>query len=243
MSGHERADAATSHESGDASGDESGGASGDELVAELQARLAADPDLAAAFAALTPGRRREYNFHIAGAKQATTREARIDRCTPKILAGRGFRDRDGSGRGRTGPARPADGGPVLLSGGNPQIAKGDGPEPVAAYLAAMPGWKQDVGRRLDALIEQAVPDVRRAVRWNSPFYGVDGLGWFASFHCFDRYVKVTFLNGSGLDPLPPIEAKDPDSRYAHIHQDEEIDEARFLAWMTQASSQSGWNGF
>ncbi|MEL7157733.1 MAG: DUF1801 domain-containing protein [Actinomycetota bacterium] len=131
----------------------------------------------------------------------------------------------------------------MLSGGNPQIPKGDGPEPVAAYLDAMPGWKQVVGRRLDALIEQAVPDVRRAVRWNSPFYGVDGEGWFASFHCFDRYVKVTFLNGARLDPAPPVESADPDTRYAHVHEDEMIDEARFLHWFTQAASQPGWAGF
>ena len=217
-----------------------------ELVDELENRLDADPELAEAFAALTPGRQREYNFHIAGAKQAETRERRIDRCVPKILAGKGFRDRDdpGSGRGRSPKPKGATGdGPVLLSGGNPQIPKGDGPEPVAAYLAAMPGWKQDVGRRLDAIIERAVPDVRKAVRWNSPFYGVQDLGWFVSYHCFDRYVKVTLLNGSNLDPLPPIDAKDPDTRYVHVHEDDEIDEDLFERWMEQASSLPGWNGF
>lgn len=216
-----------------------------ELVDELQNRLDADPELAAAFASLSPGRRREYNFHIAGAKQAETRERRIDRCAPKILAGKGFRDRDES----TSDRRPAKSkgasgdGPVLLSGGNPQIPKGDGPEPVAAYLAAMPGWKQNVGRRLDAIIERAVPDVRRAVRWNSPFYGVEDLGWFVSYHCFDRYVKVTLLNGANLDPLPPVDAKDPDTRYVHIHEDDEIDEDLFERWMEQASSLPGWDGF
>ncbi len=216
-----------------------------DLVAELRDRLDGDPELAAAFAALTPGRQREYNYHIAGAKQATTRVSRVDRCVPKILAGKGVRERDGSAppRRSAGP-RAADGdGPVLLSGGNPQIPKGDGPEPVAAYLAAMPGWKQDVGRALDALIVRVVPDVRKAVRWNSPFYGVEGLGWFVSYHCFDRYVKVTFLNGSGLDPLPPVDAKDPDSRYAHIHEGEEIDRPLFERWMEQASSRPGWDGF
>ncbi len=140
------------------------------------------------------------------------------------------------------PAAPGDG-PVLLSGGNPQIPKGDGPEPVAAYLAAMPGWKQDVGRRLDALIERSVPDVRKAVRWNSPFYGIEGRGWFVSYHCFDRYVKVAFLNGKQLDPLPPIDAKDPDTRYAHVHEGEEIDEAEFERWLQQASALPGWDGF
>jgi hypothetical protein len=214
-------------------------------VEELQARLDSDPQLAAAFASLTPGRQREYNFHISGAKQATTRESRIDRCVPKILAGKGFRDRDDTtGRRSTKTKAASDSdGPVLLSGGNPQIPKGDGPGPVAAYLAAMPGWKQDVGRRVDELIERAVPDVRKAVRWNSPFYGVEDLGWFISYHCFDRYVKVTFLNGSRLDPPPPIDAKDPDSRYVHIHEDEEIDEALFERWLHQASSLPGWQGF
>lgn len=221
-----------------------------ELVDELQNRLDGDPRLAAAFASLTPGRQREYNFYISGAKQATTRERRIDRCVPKILAGKGFRDRDDAAsdrrsKGRKKNAKPASGddGPVLLSGGNPQIPKGDGPEPVAAYLAAMPGWKQDVGRHLDALIERAVPDVRKAVRWNSPFYGVEDLGWFASYHCFDRYVKVTFLNGAALDPLPPVDSKDPNVRYAHVHEDEEIDEALWERWMRQASSLPGWDGF
>jgi hypothetical protein len=219
-----------------------------ELVEELQNRLDGDAELAAAFAALTPGRQREYNFHVSGAKQAATRERRIDRCVPKILAGKGFRDRDASAGATTRSAKQAkqtaaDGGPVLLSGGNPQIPKGDGPAPVAAYLAAMPGWKQDVGRQLDALIERAVPQVRRAVRWNSPFYGVEGSGWFVSLHCFDRYVKVTFLNGARLDPLPPVDSKDPDTRYAHIHEDEAIDEARFLDWLAQGAAIPGWDGF
>ena len=217
-----------------------------ELVDELQHRLDEDRELATAFASLTPGRQREYNFHVSGAKQAKTRESRIDKCVPKILAGRGFRDRDddgaSAGRGAKLNAR-AEGDVVLLSGGNPQIAKGDGPEPVAAYLAAMPEWKQDVGRSLDALIGRAVPEVKRAVRWNSPFYGVEDLGWFASFHCFDRYVKVTFLNGSKLDPLPPVDSKDPDARYAHIHEDDEIDEALFEDWMRQAASLPSWQGF
>ncbi len=212
-----------------------------DLVEELQRRLANDPELAAAFAALTPGRQREYNFHIAGAKQAKTRESRIDKCVPKILAGKGLRDRDESLKA-DGPSDSADG-PVLLSGGNPQIPKGDGPEPVNAYLDAMPGWKQDVGRQLDALIEQAVPDVAKAVRWNSPFYGIEGQGWFASFHCFDRYIKVSFLKGAELDPPPPVGSKDPSARYAHVHEGDEIDEEQFQSWMRQAADLPGWDGF
>ena len=110
-------------------------------------------------------------------------------------------------------------GVVLLSGGNPQIAKADGDAPVQAYIAAMPGWKSDAGRRLDALIVRTVPNVRKAVRWNSPWYGVDGQGWFMSYHCFARYVKVVFLFGKRLDPLPPVDSKDKDARYFHIYED------------------------
>lgn len=112
--------------------------------------------------------------------------------------------------------RNPDGTPVLLSGGNPQVPKGDGDAPVQAYIEAMPDWKRDVGRRLDALIEGAVPGVRKAVRWNSPWYGVAGQGWFASYHVFARYVKVTFLNGSSLSPVPPGSGKDPDSRWVDV---------------------------
>lgn len=212
-----------------------------ELVEELQNRLDADPELAAAFAALTPGRQKGYNFHIGDAKQTKTRESRIDRCRPKILAGLGFQDPDPA-KPRP-PLQPGKDGVTLLSGGNPRIAKGDGRGPVEAYLAAMPGWKRQVGRRLDRIIETSVPDVRQAVRWNSPFYGVEDLGWFVSFHCFDRYVKVTFLNGANLDPLPPVDGKDPDARYVHIGEDDAIDEGLFGSWMTQASSIPGWDGF
>lgn len=134
-------------------------------------------------------------------------------------------------------------GPKLLSGGNPQIPKGDGPEPVRAYLDAMPGWKQDTGRALDALIERTVPDVHRAVRWNSPFYGVAGQGWFLSFHCFTRYVKVTFLYGAHLDPLPPVSSKDPNARYVHLHEGEEVDDPQLADWIAQAAAIPGWDGF
>jgi len=130
--------------------------------------------------------------------------------------------------------------PVLLSGGNPQIAKGDGDAPVQAYIAAMPGWKSDVGRRLDALIVRTLPHVRKAVKWNSPFYGVEGKGWFLSFHCVTRYVKVAFFNGASLQPLPPGESKQKDVRYLHIHEGDTIDEARIGDWVRQASTLQGW---
>ena len=132
---------------------------------------------------------------------------------------------------------------VLLSGGNPQIAKADGDAPVQAYIAAMPGWKSEVGRRLDDLIVRAVPDVRKAVRWNSPFYGVEDQGWFLSYHVFTRYVKVTFLNGGSLDPLPPVESKDKDTRYFHIYDDSRIDEEQMEDWIRQAAALPGWRGF
>ena len=132
--------------------------------------------------------------------------------------------------------------PVLLAGGNPQIAKADGDAPVQAYIAAMPGWKRDVGRRLDALIVRTVPGVRKAVKWNSPFYGVEGQGWFLSFHCFTKYVKVTFFRGASLRPVPPGESKHKDVRYLDIHEDDQIDEAQFAAWVKQASQLPGWSG-
>jgi len=130
--------------------------------------------------------------------------------------------------------------PVLLAGGNPQIPKGDGDGPVQAYLDAMPGWKGDVGRALDALIVRTVPEVEKAVRWNSPFYGVDGRGWFLSFHCLTAYVKVTFFNGAALDPVPPVESKDANARYVHLHEDQEIDPELLSSWVEQASRIPGW---
>lgn len=144
---------------------------------------------------------------------------------------------------RNGEPERGTNGPKLLSGGNPQIPKGDGDGPVEAYLEAMPGWKSPVGRRLDELVVEAVPSVRKAVRWNSPFYGVEGNGWFLSFHCFTTYVKVTFLNGSTLDPLPPEPSKDPTTRYLHIYEDGGLDEAQFTDWVRQASASTGWDGF
>ncbi len=129
--------------------------------------------------------------------------------------------------------------PRLLSGGNPQIAKGDGDAPVQAYIAAMPGWKRDVGRHLDALVERSVPAVRKAVRWNSPFYGVEGQGWFLSFHCFTKYIKVTFLNGASLDPPPPVVSKHEHVRYFHIHEGDEPDEPLLARWIEQAAKLPG----
>jgi len=130
--------------------------------------------------------------------------------------------------------------PKLLSGGNPQIPKGDGDGPVQAYIAAMPGWKRETGRRLDALIERTVPGVRKAVRWNSPFYGAEGQGWFVSFHCFTKYVKVTFFDGASLRPVPPVGSKDPKVRYFHIQEDGQIDEELVASWVRQAAALPGW---
>jgi hypothetical protein len=113
---------------------------------------------------------------------------------------------------------------------------------VQAYIAAMPGWKRDVGRRLDALIVRTVPNVRKAVRWNTPFYGIEGQGWFLGFHVFTRYVKVSFFRGTSLRPLPPGESKTPETRYLDIHEDDTIDEKQLAAWIKQAASIPGWDG-
>jgi hypothetical protein len=129
--------------------------------------------------------------------------------------------------------------PTLLAGGNPQIAKGYGDAPVQAYIADMPGWKSDVGRRLDALIVSAVPDVHKAVKWNSPFYGVEGEGWFLSYHCFAKYVKVAFFRGTSLHPVPPGGSRQKEVRYLDIHEADQLDEAQFAAWVTQASRLPG----
>ena len=129
--------------------------------------------------------------------------------------------------------------PALLSGGNPQIPKGYGDGQVQAYIAAMPEWKQAVGRRLDALIEQAVPDVRKAVKWNTPFYGLKDDHWFVAFHCFAKYVKVTFFRGTSLDPVPPGTSKQAEVRYLDIYQDRPFDEVQFTHWIKQASQLPG----
>ncbi len=130
--------------------------------------------------------------------------------------------------------------PALLAGGNPQIAKGDGDGPVQAYIAAMPGWKQDVGQRLDALIVRTVPGVSKAVKWNSPFYGIEGQGWFLCFHCFKKYVKLAFFRGASLQPLPPGESKSEDTRYLDIYEADELDEQLLASWIRQAAELPGW---
>ena len=135
-------------------------------------------------------------------------------------------------------AKRGDAKPTLLSGGNPQIAKGDGDAPVQAYIAAMPGWKRDVGRHLDALVARTVPGVRKAVKWNSPFYGVEDQGWFLSFHCFTKYVKVAFFRGTSLRPRPPGESKHKEVRYLDIHEDD-LDETQLIDWVKQASQLPG----
>jgi hypothetical protein len=137
--------------------------------------------------------------------------------------------------------RGEEGAAFLLSGGNPQIAKGDGDAPVQAYIAAMPGWKRDLGKRLDALIVRNVPNVRKAVKWNSPFYGIEGQGWFLSFHVFTRYVKVTFFRGTSLLPVPPGGTeRSKDARWIDIHEGDELDEAQMATWVKQAAALPGW---
>ena len=135
--------------------------------------------------------------------------------------------------------KPSDDKPKLLSGGNPQIPKGDGDEPVQAYIDAMAGWKHDIGRELDALIERTVPKVRKAVRWNSPFYGVEGKGWFLSYHCFAKYIKVAFHRGSSLKPEPPEKSKHEHVRYVHITEDEGLDGKQMKDWIRQAAKIPG----
>ena len=141
---------------------------------------------------------------------------------------------------KKGVAKRAGAKPVLLAGGNPQIAKADGDAPVQDYIAAMPGWKRDVGRRLDAIIVRNVPDVRKAVRWNSPFYGIEGQGWFLNCHVFTRYVKVTFFRGASLRPVPAGAGKDKDARWIDIHEDD-LDEAQMATWIRQAAALPGWD--
>jgi hypothetical protein len=130
---------------------------------------------------------------------------------------------------------------VILSGGNPQIAKADGDAPVQAYIAEMPGWKRDLGKRLDALIVRNVPNVRKAVKWNSPLYGIEGQGWFLGLHTFTRYVKVAFFRGTSLRP-PPGASKGKDTRYIDIHEGDELDEARMANWVKQAAALPGFLG-
>jgi hypothetical protein len=154
---------------------------------------------------------------------------------PKEAAGKGKRSTATKSKDPLAAAKPA-----LLAGGNPQIAKADGDAPVQAYIAAMPGWKRDVGRRLDALIVRTAPDVRKAVKWNSPFYGIEGQGWFLNFHCFTKYVKVAFFRGMSLRPLPPGESKHEEVRYLDVHENDQLDEAQMATWIRQAAALPGW---
>jgi hypothetical protein len=158
-----------------------------------------------------------------------------ERRATKGAAGKGGRSTAAKSHGPFGAAKPA-----LLAGGNPQIAKADGDAPVQAYIAAMPGWKSGVGRRLDTLIVRTLPGVRKAVKWNSPFYGVEGQGWFLSFHCLTKYVKVAFFRGTSLRPVPPGESKQKEVRYLDIHEDDQLDKAQLAAWVKQASQLPGW---
>ena len=130
--------------------------------------------------------------------------------------------------------------PKLLSGGNPQIGMADGDAPVQAYIAAMPGWKRGLGSRLDALIVRSVPHVQKAVKWNSPFYGIEGQGWFLGLHTFTRYVKVAFFRGASLRPLPPGASKSKDTRYIDIREGDELDEAQMADWVKQAAALPGF---
>ena len=154
---------------------------------------------------------------------------------PKAAAGKGERSSATKSKSPLAGAKPK-----LLSGGNPQIAKGDGDAPVQAYIAAMPGWKRNVGRRLDALIVRTVPGVRKAVKWNSPFYGVEGQGWFLNFHTFTNYVKVAFFRGTSLRPVPPGESKHKEVRYFDIREGDQLDEAQMVTWIRQAAALPGW---
>ena len=169
--------------------------------------------------------------------RASRRPSRVAKTRPATRRKAGQRRRTAAPR----KASRATAKPRLLSGGNPQIAKADGDAPVQAYIAAMPGWKRDIGRRLDALIARTVPEVRKAVKWNSPFYGVEGQGWFLSLHVFTHYVKVAFFRGAALRPLPPGESKSPDTRYLDIRQDDPLDDAQLAAWFRQAAALPGWD--
>lgn len=131
------------------------------------------------------------------------------------------------------------GAPKLLSGGNPQIPKGEGAAPVREYIAAMPDWKQAIGKRIDDLVVKVVPDVHKAVKWNQPFYGHVGEGWFLSFRCYTHYVQVQFFRGTSLDPVPPKASKHDEVRYLDIHEDDELDEKLLLTWIQQASQLPG----
>jgi hypothetical protein len=196
------------------------------------AKGASVPDPARLFnASLAGGTRRAIDV-----REGESVDARAFKALVKAAAARNAAPAAKAGKA-AGKARPVK----LLSGGNPQIARGDGDAPVQAWIAAMPGWKRDVGRQLDALIERCVPGVRKAVKWNSPMYGVEGRGWFLGVHVFTRYVKVGFFKGRLLKPLPPGGTpRSGDSRWIDIHEGEGIDEAQMASWVKQAAALPGW---
>lgn len=169
-------------------------------------------------------------------KMSDTTAKTAKRTAAKRVAARAAKPRKTAPKPRSREAAK----PALLAGGNPQIAKGAGDVPVQAYIEAMPGWKRDAGRRLDALIERTVPGVRKAVKWNSPFYGINGQGWFLGLHCFTKYVKVAFFRGASLRPLPPGESKSKDVRYLDIREGGDFDEALVASWIKQAAALPGW---
>jgi len=136
--------------------------------------------------------------------------------------------------------KPGPDGIIRLSGGNPQIAKGDGDGPVQAYVAAMEGWKSNLGREIDTLVTATIPEISKAVRWNSPFFGMPGQGWFLSLHCFTKFVRVTWIKGQALTPIPPGPSKDPDARYLDIYEGDTLDQAQFTAWLDQSRHIPGW---
>lgn len=202
-----------------------------DLVKLTFAQGASMPDPSRLFnSGLQGGTRRAIDIH-----EGETIDARAFKALVKAAVARNATATKKS-RTATKAARPVK----LLSGGNPQMAKADGDAPVQAYIAAMPGWTRAVGKRLDALIARNVPNVRKAIKWNSPFYGIEGQGWFLSFHVFTRYVKVTFFNGASLRPLPPGESKHKDLRYLDIHEDDQLDEAQLATWVKQAAAIPGW---
>jgi hypothetical protein len=190
-------------------------------------------------ASLTGNARRAIDLHEddeldEGAFTSLVRAAAALNASSKRAPGKGGRSRAAAKKGSSGAAEP-----TLLAGGNPQIKKGVGDAPVQAYIEAMPGWKRDLGRRLDEIITQNAPGARKAVKWNSPFYGIEGQGWFVSFHVFTKYVKVTFFQGAKLDPVPPGGGKDKDARWIDVHEGD-LDEAQLAAWVTQAAALPGW---
>jgi hypothetical protein len=152
----------------------------------------------------------------------------------------GAKAKPGAGEAKLIKARQGEKVAVVLPGGNPRISKADGDTPVQAYIAGMPGWKRDLGKRLDALIVWNVPDVRKAVKWNSPLYGIDGQGWFLGLHTFTHYIKVAFFRGTSLRPVPPGASKGKDTRYIDIHKGDELDEAQMANWVKQAAALPGF---